>query len=186
MRSSRAFKPLSLPKPWVDSGAHSLEELNPPAAAPKELTHISGATKNVPGSQGHSLHPPPDCSALGMPRGTQAPALTDVSSHSSRGCRSERGALGASPSSPSCSWPYPLLCPGVPSPMLPLGTLAPSCKGSSPFYTDPQETEQCDPAHIKPRIHYQRNGSCPQQMQMPQSPTALPDTLTAPLVSAAW
>lgn len=154
MGSSRALKPLSCrnlhPNPricrlWAGDGAHSPEELSPPAAAPKELTRISGAAQNVPGSQGHSLHPPPDCSALGMPQGTQAPALTDVSSHSSRGCRREREALGASPSSPNCSWPCPLLCqaplPQSPTPTLPLGTLAPSRAGSSPLYTDPQGTE---------------------------------------------
>lgn len=53
----------SLPKPgicrlWADGTAHSPEELSAPTADPKELTHTSGAAQNVPGSQGHSLHPP--------------------------------------------------------------------------------------------------------------------------------
>lgn len=153
----------------MDGSAHNPEELSPPAAAPKELTHISGAAQNVPGSQGHSLHPPPDCSALGMPRGTEAPALMDVSSHSSRGCRSEGRALGASPPSPSCPWPCPHLCPGVPSPTLPLGTLAPSC---SPFYTDLQDQRavSLNMGNIKPQLHYQRNYPVLNRCRYPRAP----------------
>lgn len=195
MRSSRALKPLSCrnlhPNPgicrlWAGDGAHSPKELSPPAAAPKELMCISGAAQNVPSSQGHSLYPPPDCSALGMPQGTQAPALTDVSSHSSRGCGRERGALGASPSSPSCSWPCPLLCQ-APLPGSPCSHAASWDPGSIPRRQQPplhrptEDRKRRDPPHTRPRLQYQRNGSCPGRMEMPPQPHQHCLTLSLPL-----
>lgn len=95
MGSSRALKPFSRRNLSPDGRWRCPQ---PPGAQPARCraqrvnTHLWSCTERcwLPGAQ---PSPTPDCCALGMPRGTQAPALTDVSSLSSRGCGSGRGAL---------------------------------------------------------------------------------------------